>query len=55
MEFLESDEPFSRAFAPIAGFAKKTPPNVFKMEFRWEKDIGENVNYKIIVFNNKIS
>ena len=23
LEFLESDEPFSRTFAPIAGFAKK--------------------------------
>jgi hypothetical protein len=26
LEFLESDEPFSRTFAPIASFAKKKPP-----------------------------
>ena len=25
LEFLKSDEPFSRTFAPIAGFAKKNP------------------------------
>ena len=25
LEFLESDEPFSKTFDPIAGFAKKNP------------------------------